>query len=455
MRKVSIPITCLLFLITFSGTASASTVTNSYQDVTVSITAPDTVAQNTDFVISVNGYIAGGTSWDVFAYSFKENDILIDGSGFNWGNTFSKDYVFNKGAGPYKYTFIFGDRRGGHNWYDVAADIYVSVGLLDSIPPTTILSLSSTPGSNSWYTSDVQVTLTASDNEGGAGVSKTEYSLDGTAWTIYDIPFTISNEGTTILYYRSTDNANNIEPTKTHTINIDKTPPIITINTPMSYGVYPTGTSLDFSATDSLSGVASVSGNLVNTTGAHIDVSSGFTPASGVYTFMVSATDLAGNTVISDPVFFVVYDQNGGFVTGGGWIDSPAGAYIADPSLTGSANFGFVSKYQKGAKIPTGETEFNFKVADLNFHSDAYEWLVVAGARAQYKGTGVINGAGDYGFMLTAIDGAISGGDGSDKFRIKIWDKDSGSVVYDNQPGADDSATPATIIQGGSIVIHT
>ncbi|HIH44308.1 MAG TPA: hypothetical protein HA257_04270, partial [Candidatus Methanoperedenaceae archaeon] len=60
---------------------------------------------------------------------------------------------------------------------------------------------------------------------------------------------------------------------------------------------------------------------------------------------------------------------------------------------------------------------------------------------------------GDYGFMLTAIDGAISGGDGSDKFRIKIWDKDSGSVVYDNQPGADDSATPAAI-QGGSIVIR-
>ena len=59
----------------------------------------------------------------------------------------------------------------------------------------------------------------------------------------------------------------------------------------------------------------------------------------------------------------------------------------------------------------------------MNFHSTSYEWLVVAGARAQYKGEGTINGSGNYGFMLTAIDGQINGGGGVDKFRIKIWDK--------------------------------
>ena len=58
----------------------------------------------------------------------------------------------------------------------------------------------------------------------------------------------------------------------------------------------------------------------------------------------------------------------------------------------GKANFGFVSKYQKGAKVPTGETEFQFKAGDLNFHSTAYEWLVIAGAKAQYKGIGTVNG---------------------------------------------------------------
>ena len=82
--------------------------------------------------------------------------------------------------------------------------------------------------------------------------------------------------------------------------------------------------------------------------------------------------------------------------------------------------------------------------------------MVVAGARAQYKGTGTINGGGNYGFMLTAIDGAISGGGGIDKFRIKIWDKNNGgAIVYDNQLGADDTGNAATALGGGNIVIHT
>jgi hypothetical protein len=151
----------------------------------------------------------------------------------------------------------------------------------------------------------------------------------------------------------------------------------------------------------------------------------------------------------------VIYDPNGGFVTGGGWINSPAGAYPDNPSLTGKANFGFVSKYQQGATVPTGQTEFQFKVAGLNFHSSVYEWLVVAGARAQYKGVGKINGAGNYGFLLTAIDGQINGGGGVDKFRIKIWDKNNNDViVYDNKLGSSDNSNDSTELGGGSIVIH-
>jgi hypothetical protein len=177
--------------------------------------------------------------------------------------------------------------------------------------------------------------------------------------------------------------------------------------------------------------------------------------AAGVYTVGVTVTDPSGNAGQSCYSFVVVYDPGAGYVTGGGWINSPAGAYVDDPALTGKANFGFVSKYQKGAAVPTGQTEFQFKVADLNFHSDSYDWLVIAGAKAQYKGTGTINGSGNYGFMLTAIDGQVSGGGGADKFRIKIWDKNnSGAIVYDNQIGESDTADPVTALGGGSIVIH-
>jgi hypothetical protein len=173
----------------------------------------------------------------------------------------------------------------------------------------------------------------------------------------------------------------------------------------------------------------------------------------GVYTITVSITDAAGETDEGTSEYIVIYDTAAGFVTGGGWINSPAGAYTAAPSLTGKATFGFVSKYQKGANVPTGNTEFQFKMAGLNFSSTSYDWLVVAGAKAQYKGIGTINGVGSYHFMLTAIDGQVNGGGGLDKFRIKIWDA-SGHVTYDNQQGASDDALPATAIQGGSIVIH-
>jgi hypothetical protein len=122
--------------------------------------------------------------------------------------------------------------------------------------------------------------------------------------------------------------------------------------------------------------------------------------------------------------------------------------------LTGKASFGFLSRYKKGTATPTGNTEFQFQAGNLSFHSHEYEWLVVAGARAQYKGWGTINGVGDYRFMLTAIDGDQPGGGGIDKFRIKIWDTGNGGVIYDNELGASDTADPSTAILSGSIVIH-
>ena len=163
----------------------------------------------------------------------------------------------------------------------------------------------------------------------------------------------------------------------------------------------------------------------------------------------VTVIDGCGNSAYQVFQFVVIYDPSAGFVTGGGWINSGAGAYVANPGLTGKANFGFVSKYAKGANVPTGETEFQFQVGNLNFHSTVYEWLVIAGTKAQYKGSGTINGTGNYGFLLTATDGT------PDKFRIKIVDKTTSLSVYDNAPSSDDINTSAqTAIGGGSIVIH-
>ncbi len=141
-------------------------------------------------------------------------------------------------------------------------------------------------------------------------------------------------------------------------------------------------------------------------------------------------------------------------MTGAGLIDSPAGAYTPDPSLAGKATFGFVARYQQGTTAPSGATQFRFQMAGLSFSSTSYQWLVVSGSKAQFKGSGTINGIGDYGFLLTATDGQVNGGGGVDKFRIKIWDKSTDEVVYDNQMGADDIADPATALVGGNIIIH-
>jgi hypothetical protein len=184
-------------------------------------------------------------------------------------------------------------------------------------------------------------------------------------------------------------------------------------------------------------------------TGSHL-----FT-AVGVYTVTIAVTDACGEASTAVYRYAVVYDGSAGFVTGGGWITSPQGAYIPDPALTDRASFGFVAKYAKGnSKAPVGVAEFHFSVANFDFQSSSYESLVVSGARARFKGTGKVNGTGNYGFELTAWDGQQPGGGSVDRFHISISDLDSGNaVVYDNQINSPGGADPATILEGGSIVI--
>jgi Bacterial lectin/Concanavalin A-like lectin/glucanases superfamily/HYR domain/PKD domain/Lectin C-type domain len=178
----------------------------------------------------------------------------------------------------------------------------------------------------------------------------------------------------------------------------------------------------------------------------------------GVYSIFVTLTDACGKVSATyEYQFVVIFDPSGGFITGGGWINSPAGAYLANPLLTGRANFGFVAKYKKGSNVPDGNTEFQYKTGNINFSSSLYDEgrLVISGAKASFKGVGTINGSGNFGFLITAIDGQVSGGGGIDKFRMKIWDKNnSNAIVYDNNLGVDENDVPTTALAGGSIVIH-
>lgn len=152
---------------------------------------------------------------------------------------------------------------------------------------------------------------------------------------------------------------------------------------------------------------ATSAGNVTESNGAGSVSASHTYTAPGVYTLSVSVSDghLAGtrSSIDDQPAYVVVYDPNGGFVTGGGWINSPAGAYPLNATLSGKATFGFVSKYHNGAAAPSGNTEFQFHAGNFNFSSTSYQWLVVAGARAQYKGEGSVNGQAGYSFLLSAV----------------------------------------------------
>lgn len=317
------------------------------------------------------------------------------------------------------------------------------------------------------------VTLDASrsaDPDADGAITRYEWDLDGDG--AYDdatgatVTTAFGDQGTYPVGLRVTDDQGAQATVTAHVAVANVAPAVGSISAPVAPvavnatvsinaafadpGVRDTHTAVwDWNDGSTSAGTVLETGSAKSVSGTHIYT------AAGVYTVKLTVTDKDGGASTVLHQYVVIYDPDGGYVTGGGWLTSPEGAYPADPSLTGRVNFGFVAKYKIGTTIPIGQTQFQFRVANLSFHSETYEWLVLAGARAQYKGVGEINGTGGYGFLITAIDGQINGGGGVDKLRVKIWDRASGRIVYDNQIGVTDSANPTTSIQGGSIVIHS
>ncbi|MFX1520088.1 MAG: beta strand repeat-containing protein, partial [Promethearchaeota archaeon] len=188
---------------------------------------------------------------------------------------------------------------------------------IDKTSPATTIILSGTLGLAGWYVSDVTVTLTATD--GTSGVAGTAYSFDGTTWNTYTGPFSITTEGSTTVYYNSTDNAGNVETTKTQIIQIDKTPPAVS-NVQVSPAAGQPGTTFTITAqvSDTLSTISSVTAylqfpdetNIATVTlyddGAHSDGAAGdgtygntwdsSGQAVGTYYVDIVATDILGNS---------------------------------------------------------------------------------------------------------------------------------------------------------------
>ncbi|OGE45843.1 hypothetical protein A3E67_03565 [Candidatus Daviesbacteria bacterium RIFCSPHIGHO2_12_FULL_38_25] len=94
----------------------------------------------------------------------------------------------------------------------------------DTTPPVTTSTFQGTAGQNTWYRSDVVLTLNPIDETNGSGLLTTEYSLNnGATIQTYSGPITIDKS--TTIKFRSIDKAGNEESIKTINVKIDKTSP--------------------------------------------------------------------------------------------------------------------------------------------------------------------------------------------------------------------------------------
>ncbi len=141
----------------------------------------------------------------------------------------------------------------------------------------------------------------------------------------------------------------------------------------------------------------------------------------------------------------VVYNPVGA-LSGGGWINSPAGAAPSEPTGAGKGHFNVSVRFQGGSAVPNGNVRFRLKTADINFVATSFDWLVVMpidGATGILRGHGTLNGNADYEFLLTVIDGDAPGGDGIDRFQVRIWGDTTSETVYDVSLGDLGSPIPS------------
>jgi len=148
----------------------------------------------------------------------------------------------------------------------------------------------------------------------------------------------------------------------------------------------------------------------------------------------------------------IIYDPDGGQVSGGGTIQVAAGDWSSNPEASGKASFSLNGKYNKG--IPSGNVNLIFTEAKTQFKAEYLDYAVIGNGTAYLHGYASIDKSSpDSEFMLVVQDGKITGGE--DTYRLQVWDNLGMNKIFDNAPEAGDRINPdAFSISGGSIVIQ-
>jgi large repetitive protein len=189
------------------------------------------------------------------------------------------------------------------------------------------------------------------------------------------------------------------------------------------------------------------------TVGADGVVTASYSFASaGTYHVSLTVSDDDGGTASTSTIngvnaYLLVTDMTRGYVLGNGSFTSTAGSNTLDPAWSGLATLNTAVLYQSDGTL-LGTTEFQF--GSSLFRSTTCDSVNKNGTRAQIQGSGTINGTGSYRFRLVLIDG---GSTGTDRVRMRIWNRDTGNLVYDNQMGSSDDGGTGSTLTAGSIVI--
>lgn len=177
--------------------------------------------------------------------------------------------------------------------------------LLDSQPPlVTASSLVGTLGNNSWYISEVGISLSFTDPTPGSGLDGVTYLLGGGAPQPFTSPLTLG-DGQHEVLIRAADLAGNLTELS-QTVKIDTIPPHLedSLEGTLFDSWYAKTALLSASANDTGSGLAGLDLSLDG--GAWTTYDSPLTIGDGQHQAVFRARDLAGNVTLTAPLSFRV-----------------------------------------------------------------------------------------------------------------------------------------------------
>src|SRR5881409_130472 len=309
--------------------------------------------------------------------------VVFDGSGFTPSTTYN--VTRTNSGGTTRILSAQSTPVGGLTFTiptSTPSTYTVSPGSTSDItPPVTTYSASGSSGANSWYTSSVTVTLTATEDS--SGIAAIHFRTDGGAWQSYASPFTVQSDGSHAIDYYSTDSSGNNEAPRTVAVKIDSTAPSSSVALAATLAVdgsYISSVDVTLTSTDATSGIQSseyrVDGGAWRSYASVFPVS-----GNGTHTLEYHATDVASNVETSKSSVVRISGSSFGppvtvlQVTGSagmnGWYISFVNVTLTATSPSGTAIFTMYSvdgsgwtQYAQRFILPEGRHTFDYQSWD-------------------------------------------------------------------------------------------